>query len=139
MLKQKPAGFWVRFFATFIDGFIVAVMSVILASIFQDAPNSLEESNSAFIFQLMYSVVGIIYLTASRFKGTPGKIMLGLQVVKEDGERIGIGRSIGRFFAYILSATIFYIGYIMVAFREDKKSLHDMICHTRVVYRDIRE
>ncbi|MGN7312744.1 RDD family protein [Alkalicoccobacillus gibsonii] len=84
-MKQKPAGFWVRFFATFIDGFIVAVMSVILANIFQDSPGDLEESTSAFIFQLMYSVVGIIYLTASRFKGTPGKIILGLQVVKEDG------------------------------------------------------
>ncbi|WYP27223.1 RDD family protein [Alkalihalobacillus sp. FSL W8-0930] len=138
-MRQKPAGFWVRFFATFIDSIIVAVISIILSIIFQDAPNSLEDSTSAFIFQLMYSVIGVIYLTASRFKGTPGKIILGIQVVKEDGERIGIGRSIGRFFAYFLSALIFYIGYLMVAFREDKKSLHDLICHTRVVYRDIRE
>ncbi|MCY8692407.1 RDD family protein, partial [Bacillus spizizenii] len=33
-------------------------------------------------------------------------------VVNEQGERISIGQGIGRYFAYILSGIIFYIGFI---------------------------
>lgn len=128
-----------RLFATSIDGIIVVVISILLSYLFQDPPGDIEESNSALIFQFLYVMIGIIYLPTSRFKGSPGKIILRLQIVTEDNERMGIWRSIGRFFSYYLSGLIFYVGYLMVAFREDKKGLHDMICHTRVVYRDIRE
>lgn len=134
-MEYKPAGFWIRFLATLIDSFIIAIVGLGLSFIFQDPPGDLENSVSANIFSLIYSVVCIIYLTASKFKGSPGKIFLGLQVVTVNKEKIGIGRSIGRFFAYILSGLLFLIGYIMAGFTEEKKALHDMICGTRVVYR----
>jgi hypothetical protein len=34
-----------------------------------------------------------------------------------------------------LLSQICYIGYIMVAFDQEKRSLHDHICNTRVVYK----
>ena len=57
----------------------------------------------------------------------------GLKVIRPDGEEITYGRACGRFFADILSYVILFIGYIMVAFDEEKRALHDRICDTRVV------
>ena len=42
-------------------------------------------------------------------------------------------RALGRYFAKILSAAICGIGYIMAAFDEEKRALHDRICNTRVI------
>ncbi|MFC9276627.1 RDD family protein [Bacillus spizizenii] len=86
---------------------------------------------------LITLIISVLYyglLTASKMQGTLGKKILGLKVVNEQGERITIGQGIGRYFAYILSGIIFYIGFIMIAFGE-KKGLHDIICKTRVVYK----
>lgn len=134
-MDYKPAGFWIRFVATTIDSLIIAIIGFVLSYIFQDSPGDIDNSTSANIFEFVYSVVFIIYLTASKYKGTPGKLIVGIQVLSIYHEKIGIGRSIGRFFATILSGIIFYIGFIMAGFTEDKKALHDMICGTRVVYR----
>ena len=38
-----------------------------------------------------------------------------------------------RFLAEIVSALIFYIGYIMIAFDDQKRALHDRLCNTRVI------
>jgi uncharacterized RDD family membrane protein YckC len=58
---------------------------------------------------------------------------LGLKLVRSDGERLSAGRIIGRYFSEWLSAIILCIGYIMVAFDEEKQALHDRICDTRVI------
>jgi len=50
-------------------------------------------------------------------------------------EPITYGRATGRCFAEILSGMICYIGYLMAAFDEEKRALHDRICNTRVVKR----
>jgi uncharacterized RDD family membrane protein YckC len=54
-------------------------------------------------------------------------------VLTGDGQRISFGRATGRFFAKFLSALILLIGYIMAAFTERKRALHDMIADTVVV------
>ena len=42
----------------------------------------------------------------------------------------------GRFFAELLSGMICYIGYLMVlSDKEERRTLHDRICNTRVVYK----
>jgi uncharacterized RDD family membrane protein YckC len=64
---------------------------------------------------------------------SPGKLALGLKVVRPDGSAVGYGRALGRYFAGILSWMILFIGYIMVAFDSEKRGLHDMICDTRVI------
>jgi uncharacterized RDD family membrane protein YckC len=59
-----------------------------------------------------------------------------VKVVKADGSPVGYGLATGRFFAKIISGIILGIGYIMAAFDEEKRSLHDRICNTRVVARN---
>ena len=68
-----------------------------------------------------------------KFGATPGKMACKLKVVRPDGERISYARALGRHFAEMLSGIILYIGYIMAAFDEEKRTLHDRICDTRVI------
>ena len=58
---------------------------------------------------------------------------LGLRIVRADGSSLTYGRATGRFFADYLSNLILFIGYIMAAFDDEKRTLHDRICDTRVV------
>ena len=41
----------------------------------------------------------------------------------------------GRYFAYLLSSLLLLVGYVMAAFTDRKRALHDMICSTLVVDR----
>jgi uncharacterized RDD family membrane protein YckC len=56
-------------------------------------------------------------------------------VTDEQGQRISILRALGRELSKIISALILLIGYIMVAFTDRKRGLHDMIAGTLVAYR----
>ncbi len=66
---------------------------------------------------------------------TLGKMIIGAKIVNLDGSNIGIGRAILRYFGARLSDFICYIGYLFVAFRDDKRGLHDLIAKTRVIYK----
>jgi uncharacterized RDD family membrane protein YckC len=66
---------------------------------------------------------------------TVGKMACGIRVVGADGKSVGYGKSTGRYFAKMLSYIIILIGYIMAAFDDEKRSLHDRLCETRVVYK----
>ena len=66
---------------------------------------------------------------------TPGKMALGLKVIRADGgphlADAGAGAAISRRGS---SAIILMIGYIMAAFDPEKRALHDRICETRVIH-----
>jgi uncharacterized RDD family membrane protein YckC len=68
-----------------------------------------------------------------RFGATLGKMACGLQVVTPYIDKITYMRALGRFFAEMVSYIILGIGYIMAAFDDEKRALHDRICSTRVV------
>jgi uncharacterized RDD family membrane protein YckC len=72
-------------------------------------------------------------LFISRLGATPGKLVLGLRVVRPDGGKVSLSRAIGRYFAKMLSAIILGIGYIMAAFDKEKRGLHDILADTRVI------
>jgi len=84
---------------------------------------------------LVGMVLGCTYETffIVKFGATPGKMAVGVKVVRPDGSGIQVGRAIGRYFSKMLSAMILYIGYIMAGFDSQKRALHDMICDTRVI------
>jgi uncharacterized RDD family membrane protein YckC len=84
---------------------------------------------------LLGFVIGCSYETffVARFGATPGKMALGLKVVRPNGGPIGVGRAAGRYFAKMLSSMTLLIGYIIAGFDSEKRALHDMICDTRVV------
>jgi len=131
-------GFWIRFAARFLDGIILYVvgfvMQLTMASVMpSDNP---EGALSLLVVYLLVSFgIGIGYPTffLGKYGATPGKMAAGLKVVRPDGEPITYLRAFGRYFAELLSGFIFLIGYIMAAFDDEKRALHDRICDTRVI------
>lgn len=141
--EMRYGGFWIRFSAKFIDGMILGVAGLVcqfsLGWIAVGAAN--EPSMGMMAMQVLLAIVqcavSIGYETwfVGRFGATLGKMACGLKVVTSDGERVTYSRAFGRCLATFLSAIILNIGYIMAAFDDQKRALHDRICDTRVVYK----
>jgi len=88
------------------------------------ASNSLQE----LIFIVYYSI-----MESSKYQATLGKIVMGIKVVDQYGQRISLPKAILRNLSKILSALLLGIGYIMIIFDERKQGLHDKIADTFVV------
>ena len=127
------AGFWIRLGAKFIDGLILGVVGFVLgflgSFIVRHAVAATVLEN---VLSLALSVAYTTYFIGA-YSATPGKMACGLKVVRPDGEKISYARACGRFFAEFVSSLTLTIGYIMAAFDEEKRSLHDRICDTRVI------
>ena len=140
-LVDEPAGFWVRFLAFLIDGitaaglylFILFNYGIFLGLQFGDgAFDSVEPS----LFVSLTPLVFLVYHTAlvAIWGTTAGKRLFRLYVVRKDGSRVGPGRALARFLASVVPG----IGLLMVAFRQDKQGLEDLVCNTMVVRRSRR-
>lgn len=89
-------------------------------------------------WELLFEVVVLLItmLFWRRWKGaTPGKKFVHIKIVdaktlKEIDNQQAITRSIG----YIVSTLALLIGFFMVAFRKDKRGLHDLLAGTVVIY-----
>ena len=71
-----------------------------------------------------------------KFDGaTPGKKILKIKVVdSEIFGKITNTQAITRSFGYIPATLFFGIGILMVAFRKDKRGLHDLLAGTAVIH-----
>ena len=160
MTTYQFAGFWRRFVAYTIDGFIVSIVFLVLAVISAIAffAGAVSGENTAWITALadpdrlgsigivimgLYTLLFIAYFTY--FQGlsgrTPGKRLLGLQVVSVDGRPISFGTAFLRSVGYLVSSLLFTIplGFIWAAFDKKKQGWHDKIAGTVVIIRESQE
>lgn len=72
-------------------------------------------------------------MTSSRHRGTLGKLVFGVEVVRPNGEPLTFARASGRHFAKWISYYTLLVGYIIAAFTLKKQGLHDFICDTVVI------
>jgi len=149
--EMAYAGFWIRFVAKFIDGIVVWIVSMLKSlvlvllmfghmNVFVPSANPAENMPLFLAYQGVNFVtdiaIGILYswFFLSRFQATPGKMALGLKVVRADGSKLQTPRIIGRYFGEMLSGFTLGIGYIMAGLDEpEKRALHDRVCDTRVI------
>jgi uncharacterized RDD family membrane protein YckC len=137
------AGFWIRFAAVLIDGLLLWAVNAGITvaagfSMFQSfgaRPVGLSTGRIALF--LVEMLIGLAYevVLIGAYGATLGKMACRIKVVVEDGSKVSYLRSLGRHFAKALSGFICFIGYLMAAFDEEKRALHDRICSTRVVLR----
>jgi uncharacterized RDD family membrane protein YckC len=140
------AGFWIRFLAKAIDGIIMGavqwIIMIPLGMIMMTGSNFASGQGPSAGFYLMMGLqqlIGILIPAAyntiliGRYGATLGKMACQLRVVLPDGGKVNYVRALGRNFAEWISAIILMIGYIMAAFDDEKRALHDRICSTRVV------
>ena len=143
------AGFWRRVGAYLIDAILLGIVTSILGSVLgmpmgASAMSSMMSGDPAAIAaaqsggnlgNLISIILGVAYfagMESSAHQATLGKKLLGMVVTDLAGNRLSLGRAIGRYFAKFVSAIILGIGFIMVAFTEKKQGLHDMIAGTLV-------
>ena len=135
-------GFWIRFVASFIDGIILLILIILLASIsFVIFGAALGEGAGVGMFLLVLilaSIATILYkpiMEASEYQGTVGKYALGMKVVDQNGQRITMTSSFLRTILYIIGAQVFLLclGVVMIGFTEYKQGLHDILANTYVV------
>jgi uncharacterized RDD family membrane protein YckC len=144
------AGFWLRFLGWLVDAIILGVVGAILqtalvgsfVTIPRPQPGTVPDLSSLGPMMGMLGLVSLLNIAigacyeaffVANLSATPGKMVIGVKVVRPDGSRVDLGRAFGRYFAKILSGLILCIGYIMVGFDAQKRGLHDMICDTRVI------
>jgi uncharacterized RDD family membrane protein YckC len=146
-------GFWIRFVAALIDGIIMTVTSsavqlLLLGSAYRPFANMREPVPPDQALAAFGAIMGTLALSAligiaigasyegffvSRVGATPGKMALGLKVVRPNGGPVSLGRAFARYFAKWLSSLTFGIGYIIAGFDAEKRAMHDMIVETRVI------
>ena len=137
-------GFWRRFGARFVDGLCQTAVILPIAfvgGIVLGMSGAAQSGNVGSlllmqaIIQLLAVGFGIVFdvFFIRKYDATPGKMALGLKLLRADGGKLSIGRIIGRYFSHIISGIPLAIGYIMAGFDEEKRALHDRICDTRVI------
>ena len=142
--EMAYAGFWIRVAAKLIDGFILVVANILgglalggaaamLAGYGDGATHRIVTTLTGSGLQLVVSVAYTVFFLG-RFGATPGKMACSLRVVRSDGTPISYGRALARHFADMLSGLTLCIGYLMVAFDDERRALHDHLCDTRVCH-----
>ena len=87
---------------------------------------------------LSFLVFSIVYnpILVGVFTTTPGKRALKLRVVRSDGSRVGFSRAFLRELAKF--GPMLLVNAFVMAFRSDRRGLHDLLADTVVVRRDGR-
>jgi len=136
-IEERPAGFWVRFLAALVDGIIVTCIEFPIDRIIGVDLNNLDFGlKSLASFAVSFTVIFFYFGWFYKNKGaTPGKILMGLRVInKNNGKNLGYVRTFFReTLGKLCSGVIFFIGFLMAAFRSDKQALHDLIFDTQVL------
>jgi uncharacterized RDD family membrane protein YckC len=140
------AGFWKRVAAYFIDVVVISLLGAVIGAAIGglmgaafgvgDGLGKGGISAIQRVVQLVTLVLTACYygwFYASVQQATPGKMAIGIKVVRTDGDGCGFWRGFARYFAMIPSGLILGIGFLMAGFTERKRALHDMICDTVVV------
>jgi uncharacterized RDD family membrane protein YckC len=132
----RPAGFWIRAVAYGIDALVLyggsALLSMIAEAVFRD-----RAAGRAVQAALTLAVVagGTLYWIVPHwlYGQTLGKAAVGVRVVDAaSGGPITLLAALLRLLGYWLSWLTFGIGYLLAAFRTDKRALHDLVAGTRV-------
>ena len=158
MKKIQYAGFWIRFIASFLDTLFLALPVGIVIYFLSDGnwfdfaqyqqniqmamsgnAHALDtQPKTSFTWELIFelSVLVVTIIFWDKWQGaTPGKKFVHIKIVDiKTFKNVSNKQAITRSLAYIPALLLFGIGFLMVAFRKDKKGLHDLIAGTAVIY-----
>ncbi|HTI72938.1 MAG TPA: RDD family protein [Candidatus Limnocylindria bacterium] len=156
-----PAGFGVRFAAYSIDWVITFTMSRLLlwpwdkeitdatkltsqyADMFWKDPASLPMPTETLppMLTIMASLIAIAAMSLTYYVGfngrygrTPGKFLLGLKIINQDGSDLNYRQAFARYAAELLSVMSFGYGYLRIMLTPTHEALHDLVAKTRVIH-----
>lgn len=164
-MEKKPkeyaleyAGFWIRFGAGVIDILVLLGIYCIVLNFVSWMTISFSSASALvlpgssftlliqrlllnpFIWTVMWFLKVAYFVGFWTWRGqTPGKMVLGIKVIRTDSSPITLGYAFLRYLGYIVSAMTLYIGFIWIAFDSRKQGLHDKIADTYVVKLPVRQ
>ena len=125
------AGFWRRVGAMMVDSIIYSVLLALILG-----PKYVDSSDMAYEGMVSNGIaLALTIFLLVRYLGTPGKLLLGCQIVDVDtGERITVKQALIRYLGYFVSILTLGIGFLWVAWDKRKQGFHDKMANTVVVY-----
>jgi uncharacterized RDD family membrane protein YckC len=133
----QHGGFWLRLVACVIDSIVLLIAATIIGMLVGMSLTAIDAFQASRYAEVAIVVV-LSWLYFSFMESSPGgatlgKMAVGLRVVTGGGEPLTFAKATGRYFAKYVSAAILGIGFIMAAFTDRKRGLHDMMADTLVV------
>jgi uncharacterized RDD family membrane protein YckC len=123
-VPSERSGFWRRFAAAFIDGIVLAVVSEILRVLLGTVGSGLG---------LLVSLAYFTYFHGSTGQ-TPGDAALAIRVIDlQGGGSIGYMRAFIRWIVSLISALVFFLGYLWMIWDPEKQTWHDKAAGSVVV------
>ena len=150
----RPAGFWARLDAYIIDRIFMSFVCTFVWDLvlnlmqwkFPPPPQDMVTAEQAiayfrslgpvfFYWIIVIMACGFVYevIFNGTFGATLGKMAIGARIVRLDGSKLTYGIAAARWLCERLSDILFFTGYLFIAFREDKRALHDLLACTRVI------
>jgi uncharacterized RDD family membrane protein YckC len=132
MNEHKAAGFWIRLGSIIIDGLLLIPLYLLCMLIgVSDIATEIFVNSINFLY---YLIIPVIW---SGF--TVGKRVVRIKIIRTDGKKVGISTTLKRYIlaslVYVLTLGLtFIISAFMVGLRKDKRSIHDLIAGTQVIY-----
>jgi uncharacterized RDD family membrane protein YckC len=119
------AGFWVRFVAAIIDGFIIGTIGLILTLALHASGDLL-----AFLVALAY----LTYFEGGPRGAGPGKRAMNIRVCDtHTGQPIGYPRAALRYITAIISAIPLFLGYFWMLWDNQNQCWHDKAARDIVI------
>jgi uncharacterized RDD family membrane protein YckC len=150
---RKPAGFFSRMMAFLLDIFLLAILGLMSGLViflvlhffrykqildFVKSLLGVEDEFAQFIgliSPILFLVVLIYFVFFWTLVGyTPGKALLGLRIVRQDGRPLSVGRALLRYLGYWISAIPLFLGFIWVLIDRQHEGWHDKLANTHVIY-----
>ncbi len=145
-MRVGYAGYWLRFWAAFVDGIVLLVALVAVGFVVLFIIGAAMSASNASITEIQLvadsaSIVVSILVTwlyeslmeSSANQATLGKMLAEIKVTDMYGNRISFGQATGRHFGKIISALMLGVGFLMAAFTERKQALHDQMAGCLVI------
>lgn len=155
---REYAGFWKRVVAMILDTVLLIMVNFAILFIATQVVNSRNFATVMAVSLAMNFGIQWLYfagMESSTRQATLGKSAIGIKVTDMRGRPISFRRATGRLLAklmfglvgnvlveldYVVVGAVFLvvglIGYLMVAFTDEKRGLHDMLAGTLVVESD---
>ncbi len=148
---HSHASFGLRFLAYWVDFLILFILGFVLQAMIGNNPLALFtvksvselEALQSSSTQMLGTILGLVLYLAYyliflvNYDGaTPGKKLLGIKVIKENGEKLTYPTAFIRYVGLLISfATIFFfgIGFLWIIWDKKKQALHDKIAGTLVI------
>lgn len=136
--NMTAANFKLRLLASILDFFIFFTIHAYFWQYLSSSPSLAELINRLLIYLiiLVLSPLGFIYniFFTYYFGGTPGKLLTGLKIVNENGEKLTLKKLLFRQTAgYQFASTLFGFGYYSVAKNPQHQGWHDQAVGSKVI------